>query len=157
VAQVSGLAPGAALDVGSGEGGDAIWLATRGWRVTAMDVSGVALERGAAAAARLGPDVAERITWVHADVSTWDAAGEQFDLVNAEYLHFTRAKAEVYQRLAQLVRPGGALLVVGHHPADMQCLAGARHSHMEGFLFSADEIASVLDRSAWHIVLEGEP
>jgi thioredoxin reductase/SAM-dependent methyltransferase len=157
VAQVSGRAPGTALDVGCGEGGDAVWLATRGWRVTAMDVSVVALERGAAAAARLGREVAERITWVRADVLTSDAGGERFDLVNAQYLHFTRSRAEVFRRLAELVRPDGTLLVVGHHPADVQRLAGPRHAHMEGFLFTADEVEAVLDTSMWQVVLKGEP
>ncbi len=157
VAQVGGRAPGTVLDVGSGEGGDAIWLAAHGWRVTALDVSSVALERGAAAAARLGPQVAQRIAWVHADVLTWDPAGEQFDLVNAQYLHFTRAKAEVTQRLAELVRPGGSLLVVGHHPSDVQRLARPGHGHMDGFLFTADELTAVLDRSAWRVVVEDEP
>ena len=95
---------------------------------------------------RPGSAIAERITWVHADVLTWDAAGQHFDLVNAQYLHFTRAKAEVYQRLANM-QPGGTLLVVGHHPGDMQRLAGGRRVHMEGFLFGADGIAAVLDGS----------
>ncbi|MDQ3431318.1 MAG: class I SAM-dependent methyltransferase [Actinomycetota bacterium] len=61
-AEVADLTPGTALDVGCGEGADAIWLAERGWRVTAIDLSAVALERGAGRAAEVGADVARRIT-----------------------------------------------------------------------------------------------
>ncbi len=71
VSEASGLAPGAALDVGSGEGADAIWLAERGWRVTAVDFSSVALERGAARAVEVGADVAQRIDWLHEDLTDW--------------------------------------------------------------------------------------
>src|SRR5579859_3036709 len=66
VSEATDLAPGSALDVGCGEGADAIWLADRGWLVTAVDISTVALERGAARAREAGPAVAKRITWSHA-------------------------------------------------------------------------------------------
>jgi len=157
VARIEGQSPGTALDVGSGEGADAIWLAARGWQVTAMDVSGVALERGKAAAARLGPAVAGRITWVHADVLDWDAAGAQFGLVSAQFLHFTTSKDALYRRLAELVRPGGTLLVVGHHPDDMRHSAHAEHSNMLEFLFTAEEVAAVLDPAAWQVLVAGAP
>ena len=68
VTETEDLEPGAALDVGSGEGGDAVWLARRGWRVTAVDVSVVGLERGAEHA---GPELAGRITWRQADLVSW--------------------------------------------------------------------------------------
>ena len=64
VEQIADIAPGTALDVGCGEGADAIWLAARGWQVTAADVSQVALDRGARFAAEAGSDVAARITWL---------------------------------------------------------------------------------------------
>jgi ubiquinone/menaquinone biosynthesis C-methylase UbiE len=72
VVEASELPPGRALDAGSGEGGDALWLAERGWQITAVDFSTVALERAAAAAASRG--LADRIEWVHARrraASTW--------------------------------------------------------------------------------------
>ena len=69
VAEVAGLVPGTALDVGCGEGADAVWLATRGWRVTAVDISTVALERGTARAVEAGGGVAQRIDWRHADLT----------------------------------------------------------------------------------------
>src|ERR671912_1096728 len=58
VTEVSPLPPGRALDVGCGEGADAVWLALRGWSVTALDVSEVALERAKKAAAAAGAEVA---------------------------------------------------------------------------------------------------
>ena len=66
VVEAADLRPGTALDAGSGEGGDALWLAERGWRVTAVDFSPVALERGAARAAERG--LADRIEWRHEDL-----------------------------------------------------------------------------------------
>src|ERR1700738_3548715 len=87
VAQVADLRPGTALDVGSGEGADAIWLAERRWQVTGIDVSTVALERAALLAAAAGQDVADRITWQQADILTWDPAQRQFDLVSAQFMH----------------------------------------------------------------------
>ena len=70
VAEAAALAPGRALDVGSGEGADAIWLAERGWRVTGTDISTVALARAAEHARAAGAEPAERITWLHADMRT---------------------------------------------------------------------------------------
>ena len=69
VVEATDLPPGAALDAGAGEGGDALWLASRGWQVTAVDFSPVALGRGAAKAAELL--LADRIQWRHEDLETW--------------------------------------------------------------------------------------
>src|SRR5690242_16419710 len=65
VTEVAGLAPGRVLDVGCGEGADAIWLAANGWAVTALEVSGVALERATRHAQESGAD----IRWVHAGLT----------------------------------------------------------------------------------------
>jgi SAM-dependent methyltransferase len=115
VREVEGLAPGTALDLGSGEGGDAVWLAQRGWRVTATDVSAVALDRGQAHAAELG--VAERITWERHDLSTSFPAGT-FDLVSAQYLHSPVSvpgeRETILRRAPGAVAAGGRLLIVGH-------------------------------------------
>lgn len=81
---VSGFAPRTALDLGCGEGGDAVWLAQQGWRVTAVDISTTAVERGRAAAADLGVP-ADRITWVAQDLAEWSPGGT-FDLVSAFFL-----------------------------------------------------------------------
>ena len=84
VAEAADLPPGSALDVGCGEGADAIWLAERGWQVTAVDFARTALERGRAHADTLGSDVAGRIRWVHADV-TAELPGDGFDLSKSQF------------------------------------------------------------------------
>jgi SAM-dependent methyltransferase len=107
------LPPGRVLDLGCGEGGDAVWLATRGWRVTAVDVSAAALERTAAAAAAAG--VADRVRVQQHDLDATFPAGE-FDLVSAQFLQspLAFAREEVLRRAARAVAPGGSLLVVAH-------------------------------------------
>src|SRR3954468_6926979 len=75
------LPPGDAVDLAAGEGRHALWLAGRGWRVTAVDFSDVGLARG-----RAQPG-AERVTWVTADVLGWSAPPESLDLVLLAYLH----------------------------------------------------------------------
>ncbi|MFE0689371.1 class I SAM-dependent methyltransferase [Streptomyces xiamenensis] len=113
VREVSGLTPGTALDLGCGEGGDAVWLADRGWRVTATDISGVALERAAAHAA--GRGVADRIDWQRHDLGESFPEGT-FDLVSAHFLHSTvdLPRERILRRAATAVAPGGTLLIVGH-------------------------------------------
>lgn len=145
-ATAADLPPGTALDVGSGEGADSIWLASRGWKVTGVDVSQIVLDRAARHAAEAGVDV----TWRQADVTAWDPAPAQFDLVSAQYVHLPRpARDALHRRLAAAVRPGGTLLIVGHHPADLDTTA--RRLRLPHLMFTAEEIATVLDPSAWDI------
>ena len=107
---VEGLDPGTAIDLGAGEGRHAIWLAGRGWSVTAVDFSSVGLEQARALA---GPG-AERIDWVHADVTTWRPA-TPVDLVLVAYLHLRQASLRaLFADLPSWVAPGGMLLVLGH-------------------------------------------
>ncbi|MFD7782967.1 SAM-dependent methyltransferase [Streptomyces nojiriensis] len=113
VHEVSALAPGRALDLGCGEGADAVWLARRGWTVTGTDISGVALGRAAEHAAEAG--VADRLSFARHDLTESFPQGE-FDLVSACFLHnygdFPRDA--VLRTAAAAVAPGGTLLVVGH-------------------------------------------
>ncbi|MDT4944852.1 MAG: hypothetical protein QOH14_1585 [Pseudonocardiales bacterium] len=156
VAQVADLTPGTALDVGSGEGADAIWLAARGWQVTGIDVSTVALARAAQRAADAGADLAARITWEQADVLAWDPAPRQFDLVSAQFMQLPRLARDVlHGRLAAAVRPGGTLLIVGHHPSDVD--PSINHPNRLDFLFTAEEIAAGLDPQTWQIVMAAAP
>ncbi|GAA3133475.1 class I SAM-dependent methyltransferase [Planomonospora alba] len=114
VREVSDLAPGRALDLGCGEGADAIWLALRGWRVTAVDVSGVALERAARQAAEAG--VAGRVDWQRHDLGVSFPEGE-FDLVSAHFLHSPEEgmpREKILRAAASAVAPGGVLLIAGH-------------------------------------------
>src|SRR5690606_29820124 len=146
VATAADLPPGTALDVGAGEGADAIWLASRGWNVTGVDVSQAALDRAARHAAEAGVE----ITWQQADVTEWEPPPAQFDLVSVQYLHLPRpAREALCRRLAAAVRPGGTLLVVGHHPADLA--RPVRRPRLRHRMCTAEEIATVLDPSEWDI------
>jgi len=106
------LRPGTALDLGAGEGADAVWLARQGWLVTAVDFASAGLDRGAEAAEEAG--VSDRITWINADLATWQPS-ERFDLVNVQFLHGSPDfRARVHQ-LAWLAT-AGTLVIVGHDP-----------------------------------------
>jgi SAM-dependent methyltransferase len=156
VTEAQGLPPGTALDAGSGEGADAIWLAGRGWRVTAVDWSGVALDRAAVHAAELSADIAGRIEWLRADLATWDPGAARYDLVSAQYLHMPpEPRQELYGHLAAAVAPGGTLLVVGHHPSDLQTTM-PRPAMPERF-FTGDDIAGLLDPADWEIITNAAP
>ncbi|WP_431957074.1 class I SAM-dependent methyltransferase [Nocardia lijiangensis] len=115
VREASDLTPGSALDLGCGEGGDAIWLAERGWRVRAVDVSAIALARAAERAA--GAGVGERITWERHDLAHSFPAGS-FDLVTSHFLHSPVAaddeRDKILRHAAKAVAPGGVLLIVAH-------------------------------------------
>ena len=153
VAEATDLAPGTALDAGSGEGADAIWLAQRGWRVTGVDISPVALERAAAHAAEAGRAVAERITWRHTDLTGGDPdpALGAFDLVSVHFLHLPADELDaLHRRLAAAVAPGGTLLVVGHHPSDID--TGVRRPRHPGMLFTPERVAEELAPGAWDVV-----
>ncbi|SCE72140.1 Methyltransferase domain-containing protein [Micromonospora viridifaciens] len=144
---VEPLPPGTALDLGCGEGGDAIWLAGRGWRVTAVDVSATALGRLTAAATRAG--VASRITAARHDLTRTFPAGS-YDLVSAQFLQSPlELPREVVLRAAvRAVAPGGRLLVVEHGAPP----PWARESHPHARFASPEEILAALDLDAagWH-------
>jgi thioredoxin reductase/SAM-dependent methyltransferase len=153
VNEVSGLTPGRALDVGAGEGGDALWLAEHGWTVTASEISPLALNGIAAEADRRGASV-ERL---HADVNALDPfpAGA-FDLVSAQYatIHRTPDNRGVHNIL-DAVAPGGTLLVVSHDLDPMRAPIDT-HAHSRPYDPDAyvpiDDFVAALDASpAWDI------
>lgn len=147
VRAVTGLPPGRALDAGCGEGADAHWLAGRGWRVHAVDVSTVALERGAAEA---GPAIADRIEWEQADLLAWVPVEQAYDLVSTQFLHFPSAvRTPVFAGLAAAVAPGGSLLVVGHHPSDLD--GPVPRPHEPDLFFTAEQVAGGLDPQLWTV------
>lgn len=132
-AEVATLTPGTALDVGCGQGGDAIWLATQGWRVTATDVAQSALDSGAEKAAAAGVTA---ITWEQHDLGVSFPAGA-FDLVTTSFLHspVELPRSAILRRAAAAVAAGGTLLVIGHAPSDT-------HAHAD--LQTAEDVVADL-------------
>jgi SAM-dependent methyltransferase len=146
------LPPGQALDVGCGEGADVVWLAGRGWRATGADVSVVALDKARRHAGEAG--VADRTAWAHVDLVAGDALPGGNDLVSAMYLHVPEAVFDrVYAAIAGAVRPGGTLLVAGHHPDERETdLRNPRLSHL---LFPPERVTVLLGKG-WQVdVAEG--
>ncbi|MFE1949690.1 class I SAM-dependent methyltransferase [Streptomyces sp. NPDC059524] len=126
VAEVAGLTPGRVLDVGCGEGADAVWLARGGWDVTALEVSGVALERAAGHAR----DADVTVRWVHAALTEAALPPASFDLVSAQYPALLRTPDAAAERaLLAAVAPGGVLLLVHHAGMENQ----HEHEHDSGF------------------------
>jgi thioredoxin reductase/SAM-dependent methyltransferase len=151
VAEAAGLTPGRALDVGCGEGADAIWLAGTGWQVTAVDIATTALGRAAAHAADAGPGIADRIDWNHADLHEQPPAEGAYDLVSAHYMQLPgEARHTLFERLAAAVAAGGTLLIVGHHPSDLR--TSAHRAHFPDMMFTGEEIAASLDRTTWEVL-----
>lgn len=110
------LPPGRALDLAAGEGRNAVWLAGQGWRVTAVDFSPVAVERGH----RLARDRGVEVTWQVADVTRYTPPANDFDLVLIAYLHLPAADlVTVLHRAQAALRPGGTMVVVGHDLANL--------------------------------------
>lgn len=152
VAEAADLVPGTALDAGCGEGADAIWLAERGWHVTAADVSTVALERGTRRAADIGTGVAQRIDWLHEDLTTWSPREKFYDLVSAQYMHLAKIPRDaMFRRLAAAVAPGGTLLIVGHHPSDLQTTV--RRPPLPELFYTAGDVAALLEPADWDVVV----
>jgi SAM-dependent methyltransferase len=111
VAEVADLPPGRALDLGCGEGADAVWLAKQGWQVTAVDISTVALARAAQHAEEAGVT----IDWQHHNLEKTFPEGE-FDLVSVQFLHNWEefSREQILKKAADAVAPGGILLIEGH-------------------------------------------
>src|SRR5215218_9022820 len=86
-AEVAELRPGRALDAGCGHGSDTLWLAARGWNVTAVDFAATALAYPRSTAGAMGADVAGRIDWVEADLATWTPQRDAYELVVCQYVH----------------------------------------------------------------------
>ena len=143
------LPAGNALDAGCGEGADAIWLAEHGWTVTAVDFVDSALRNGQTRAELRGTEVARRIGWRQADLSEWAPPVDSFDLVSTHYLHGIAQRDRMFGRLAAAVRPGGTLLVVGHHPANADIAGGAT---LGAVFFTTDDVIAVLDAD-WELVV----
>ncbi|MEA2024077.1 MAG: class I SAM-dependent methyltransferase [Actinomycetota bacterium] len=106
------LVPGTALDLGCGQGRNSFWLASRGFEVTGLDLSPVAIEQAIEVADELGADV----SFESVDLTTWDPAGRVWDLVVLTYLHLSEERRPVVHGAAKrAVAQGGTLVVIAHH------------------------------------------
>lgn len=150
VRETGGLVPGHALDLGCGEGGDAIWLARQGWRVTATDISRVALGRAAEHAAQA--QVADRVDWQHHDLGVSFPVGS-YDLVCAQFLHSLHEmpREQILRDAAGAVTEDGTLLIVGH----MGFPAWETASHPDVDFPSPQKVLAALDLPAgqWDVLV----
>jgi SAM-dependent methyltransferase len=140
VAEVADLAPGTALDLACGAGRNAVWLAQRGWRVTAVDFSGVAL----AMARDLAAKCRVSVEWIEADMVTWTPPARAWDLVCVLYLQLPAPeRRQALRHAVSAVRPGGTLLVVGHDLLNLS--EGWGGPSQPDVLFTPEDIASEID------------
>jgi SAM-dependent methyltransferase len=151
VAELGDLPAGLALDAGCGHGSDALWLAARGWRVTAVDFSETALAHARSTAEAVGADVAERVDWVRGDLSTWAPEPGRYDLVICLYVHVEGSMEESVQRLGAGVAPGGTLFLVGHRPVDPA--TGAETAAAGQTQVSVDAAVGALDPGRFELLV----
>jgi SAM-dependent methyltransferase len=138
-AEVEHLEPGRALDLACGEGRNAVWLGERGWRVTGVDFSDVALAKAARLAASRGVDV----EWVVADVLDYEPDPRAFDLVAVLYLQLPREDVlHALRTAARAVAPGGTLLVVAHDTTNLT--EGHGGPKDASVLYTAEDVAPAL-------------
>lgn len=138
-AEVDGLEPGRALDLACGEGRNAVWLAERGWRVTGVDFSDVALAKAARLAERRGVEV----EWIVGDVLAHELGRQAFDLVAVLYLQLPHAElARVLRSAAAALAPGGTLVVIGHDTTNLTDGYGGPRD--PSVLFTPDDVVSEL-------------
>jgi SAM-dependent methyltransferase len=148
-------APARALDAGCGNGAEAMWLASRGWRVTAVDFSAAALEAGRSAVAALGSDTERRIEWIEADLGEWTPPMSAYDVVLSLYVHVSGSVEAMVARLASGVAPGGTLLLVGHLPIDPT--TGTPSPAAGQVQVTVDAAAAALDPAEWDINARTQP
>lgn len=139
VGVAGGLAPARALDLGTGDGRNAVWLARCGWQVTAADFSGVALERAAGRAAAEGVAV----DWRLADLLAWQPDAAAYDLVLLMFIHLPAPeRTRVYEAAMAAVAPGGTLLVVGHDRSNL--VDGVGGPQDPDVLFTPSDVVAML-------------
>lgn len=148
---VAPLAPGSALDIGCGEGGDVLWLASRGWQATGVDISPTAIRRATQEARKHGLDE-QQARFLAADLAEWDTV-QKFDLVTLGFFQapFEFPRAGFLRKAAALVAPGGHLLVLSH--ASMPSFADAPENEMPAFPTPAEELEALdLDPEQWDVL-----
>lgn len=154
MAEVAGLPPGRALDAGCGHGAETLWLAARGWQVTAVDFSATALAHGRSMAEVAGADVAERIDWIENDMAAWRVEPGHYDLVVCLYVHVTGSVEEMVRRMASGVAHGGTLLLAGHRPIDPG--TGAATAAANQVQVSVEAAVAALAPGEWELIVAEE-
>jgi len=140
VSEIENLTAGRALDLGAGEGRNALWLVERGWQVTAVDFSDVAIGKGKRIAEHRGVE----IEWVVADLQTYVPPERSFDLVIEFYIHIPEPwRPEIWVRAADAVANGGTLLVVGHDLSNLDRGVGGPQN--PAALFTAQDVANSIE------------
>ena len=152
--EVADLVPRRALDAGCGHGAETLWLAARGWQVTALDFSAAALAQGRSMADAASDDVAGRIQWIEHDLASWTPEPGHYDLVTCLYVHVADSVEAFVRRLATGVAPAGTLFLVGHRPVDPVTGAATRAANQVQVSVQAGVAA--LDADAWDVVVAEE-
>lgn len=141
-AEVGDRQPGRALDLGAGEGRTTLWLAERGWQVTAVDFSDVALERGRQRAEAVG--VPDAVEWICADLHEFDPSGGVYDLVLMMFVHLPPPNRRRLLRLAAgTLAPGGVVLVVGYDSS--HAITGQGGPRDPAILFTPEDLVADLE------------
>lgn len=148
IREIGDLAPGTALEIGCGLGADAVWLAARGWQVTALDVSQVALDRAAQRSREAGTEV----TWHCARLEDMSLPPNGFDLVTAHYPALRHSAGRDAERaLLAAVAPGGTLLVVHH--ADIDVDKAKSYGFDPADYLSHDDVVELLSED-WEVSVD---
>ncbi|MFC4123684.1 class I SAM-dependent methyltransferase [Nocardia rhizosphaerae] len=143
-----------ALDLACGEGRHALWLATHGWQVDAVDFSQVGIDKGRTVAARLSRSVRSRVTWRCADITDLDAAGitGRYELILVVFVHLPAAqRADLLRELARMVSPGGMLLILGHDTRNITDGYGGPQDR--SILFTPEDIRADLGAAGEHLTI----
>ncbi len=152
--ELAALAPGRALDAGCGHGAETLWLAARGWRVTAVDFAATALAHARSTADAIGADVAGRIDWVEGDLATWTPRPDAYDLVLCLYVHVAGSVEQLVGRMAAGVAPCGTLFLAGHRPVDPA--TGAATAAVGQVQVSVEAALAALDPLRWELIVAEE-
>jgi SAM-dependent methyltransferase len=149
--EVADLPPGRVLDLAAGEGRNALWLASKGWAATAVDFSGVGLDKGRRLQAEL-PDGGDlRVEWVHADVLAYDPAPGGYDLVVLAYLQLPAEERRTAVRVGfGALAVGGTFLVVAHDSTNLT--EGTGGPQDPSVLYTAEDVLADLDGERFDVI-----
>ena len=150
VAEAGSLVPGRALDVGSGEGADALWLAQHGWHVTGVAIAANALDKAKIRSSSIDPVAATRIGWERHDLTQWSPDAGTFDLVSAQFMHLPEpARSTLFRSLAMALAPGGTLLIVAHDMSEVD--PSSVPESFRGLAYGVDDILGAIKEESLRI------